>query len=60
MTSRANSTVYERLGVATIINAHTTATRLSGGIMRPEVADAMREATQWTVDMATLEARPRN
>jgi len=57
MTSRANSTVYDRLGVPTIINAHTTATRLSGGIMRPEVADAMREATQWTVDMATLEAR---
>lgn len=52
-----NSTVYERLGVPTVINAHTTATRLSGGIMRPEVADAMREATQWTVDMATLEAR---
>lgn len=52
-----NSTVYERLGVATVINAHTTATRLSGGIMRPEVAEAMREATQWTVDMATLQGR---
>ena len=49
--------IYERLGVATVINAHTTATRLSGGIMRAEVADAMREATQWTVDMATLESR---
>ena len=57
MTARPNSTVYDRLGVPTVINAHTTATRLSGGIMRPEVADAMREATQWTVDMATLEGR---
>ncbi len=57
MPSRANSSVYDRLGVPTIINAHTTATRLSGGIMRTEVADAMREATQWNVDMATLEAR---
>ncbi|MCC7273863.1 MAG: aminotransferase class V-fold PLP-dependent enzyme [Alphaproteobacteria bacterium] len=57
MTARANANVFERLGVRTIINAHTTATRLSGGIMRPEVADAMREATQWCVDMATLEGR---
>lgn len=57
MTQRPNASVYERLGVPTIVNAHTTATRLSGGIMRPEVADAMREATQWNVDMATLEAR---
>lgn len=54
---RTNMTVYQRLGVPTVINAHTTATRLSGGIMRPEVAEAMREATQWTVDMAVLEAR---
>ncbi|MGE0719241.1 MAG: aminotransferase class V-fold PLP-dependent enzyme [Alphaproteobacteria bacterium] len=53
----ANANVFERLGVRTVINAHTTATRLSGGIMRPEVADAMREATQWCVDMQTLEAR---
>ncbi|MGE0724389.1 MAG: L-seryl-tRNA selenium transferase, partial [Alphaproteobacteria bacterium] len=57
MTARPNATVYDRLGVRTIINAHTTATRLSGGVMRPEVADAMREASQWCVDMATLEAR---
>ncbi|EDP60952.1 Selenocysteine synthase (seryl-tRNASer selenium transferase)-like protein [alpha proteobacterium BAL199] len=57
MTQRPNASVYERLGVPTIVNAHTTATRLSGGVMRPEVADAMREATQWNVDMATLEAR---
>jgi len=57
MPPRPHASIYERLGVPTVINAHTTATRLSGGIMRAEVADAMREATQWTVDMATLEAR---
>ena len=57
MTTHPAVSVYDRLGVPTVINAHTTATRLSGGIMRAEVADAMREATQWTVDMATLEAR---
>src|SRR5829696_2896946 len=57
MTTRLNGSIYDRLGVPTVINAHTTATRLSGGIMRAEVADAMREATQWCVDMATLEAR---
>ena len=57
MTTSTSLSIYDRLGVPTVINAHTTATRLSGGIMRAEVADAMREATQWTVDMATLEAR---
>ena len=48
--------VFERLGVPVIINAKGTATRLSGGIMAPEVADAMREATQACVDMCTLQA----
>ena len=57
MSTSTSRNIYDRLGVPTVINAHTTATRLSGGIMRAEVADAMREATQWTVDMATLEAR---
>jgi D-glucosaminate-6-phosphate ammonia-lyase len=47
---------YERLNVSPIINAVGTATRLSGGIMRPEVADAMRQASQFCVDMAELEA----
>ncbi|MBK9609534.1 MAG: hypothetical protein IPO58_25280 [Betaproteobacteria bacterium] len=56
MTTSTILSIYDRLGVPTVINAHTPATRLSGGIMRAEVADAMREATQWTVDMATLEA----
>ena len=35
------SSVYDYLGVPTIINAVGPSTRLSGGIMRLEVADAM-------------------
>ena len=51
------SNVYERLGVATIINAKGTATRVSGAPMPPEVAAAMQEATQHCVDMAVLQGR---
>ena len=49
-------TVYETLGVATLINAKGTATRLSGGIMRAQVAAAMLEASKHCVDMAELQA----
>ncbi|MSS72273.1 MAG: aminotransferase class V-fold PLP-dependent enzyme [Candidatus Latescibacteria bacterium] len=49
--------VYERLGVRPIINASGPSTRLSGAIMPPEVAEAMREATQYCVDIAELQAR---
>jgi L-seryl-tRNA(Ser) seleniumtransferase len=49
-------TIYRQLGVRTIINAKGTATRLSGGIMRAEITQAMMEASQSCVDMAELEA----
>ncbi len=49
--------VYTALGVPTIINAKGPSTRLSGGIMRPEVAQAMALASQHCVDMAVLQAR---
>jgi L-seryl-tRNA(Ser) seleniumtransferase len=39
-----------------LINAKGPATRLSGGIMRPEVAAAMAEAAAYCVDMAELQA----
>lgn len=52
-----NRDIYARLGVPTIINAKGTATRLSGGIMAAEVAEAMREATQACVDMGELQSR---
>ena len=49
-------TVYGELGVTTLINAKGPATRLSGGIMRAEVAAAMVEASQACVDIAELQA----
>lgn len=48
-------TVYGELGVKTLINAKGPATRLSGGIMRPEVAAAMAEASQSCVDIGALQ-----
>ena len=51
------SHVYEELGVPTVINAVGPSTRLSGGIMHPEVAEAMAAASQHCVDIAHLQAR---
>ena len=51
------SNIYEELGVRTIINAVGPATRLSGSIMAPEVAEAMKQASQYCVDIAYLQAR---
>lgn len=48
--------IYETRGIRTLINAKGTATRLSGGIMRPEVTAAMAEAARFCVDMAELQA----
>jgi L-seryl-tRNA(Ser) seleniumtransferase len=50
------ASIYERLGVRTIVNAQGPATRLSGGIMPPEVASAMVEASRHCVDIAELQA----
>ncbi|MBM3457242.1 MAG: L-seryl-tRNA selenium transferase [Armatimonadetes bacterium] len=50
-------TIYEQLGVRTIINATGPATRLSGSLLPPEVAEAMRAASQYCVDIAELQAR---
>ena len=48
--------IFASLGVTPIINAKGPATRLSGGIMRPEVAAAMVAASQHCVDIAQLQA----
>ena len=53
---KAMSSVYDYLGVPTIINAVGPSTRLSGGIMRLEVADAMSQASQYCVDIAILQS----
>src|SRR4029450_13690517 len=48
--------LYRKRGIRTVINANGPATRLSGGVMRPEVVAAMSEAALHCVDMAALEA----
>ncbi len=48
--------IFEDLGVPTVINAAGTVTRLSGGIMAPEVAEAMRQASLACVDMLQMQA----
>ena len=48
--------VYETRGVPSVINAAGTLTRLSGGIMRPEVVAAMADAAAHTVEIDALQA----
>ncbi|MFN7309075.1 MAG: hypothetical protein ACK5TQ_21210, partial [Acetobacteraceae bacterium] len=48
--------IYDDLGVPRIINAYGTNTRLSGGLMAPEVLAAMAEAARATVEMHHLQA----
>lgn len=48
--------IYETLGVPRILNACGTNTRLSGGLMAPEVVAAMAEAARATVEMPALQA----
>ena len=48
--------IYRRLGVEPIINATATVTILGGSLMRPEVLEAMREASECFVDLTELEA----
>ncbi len=48
------STVYEYLGIKTIINASGSMTELGGTILEPIVAQAMAEASQYYVHLPTL------
>ncbi|MBI2687036.1 MAG: aminotransferase class V-fold PLP-dependent enzyme [Acidobacteria bacterium] len=48
--------IYDDLGVRTIINAKGPSTRVSGGLLAPEVTKAMTEAAAHCVDMAELQA----
>ena len=50
------ATIYETLGVPTIVNAAGPVTRLSGAVVSGEVAQAMAEAAQYCVDIAELQA----
>jgi D-glucosaminate-6-phosphate ammonia-lyase len=49
--------IYERLGLRTIVNARGTHTRLGGTLMLPEVLDAMREAAGAYVVLEELQER---
>jgi len=57
MGEKVDVSIFEELGIPTIINAKGTSTRVSGGILSAEVAEAMRAATQACVDMPTLQGR---
>src|SRR5262245_49987300 len=48
--------IYDSLGVRTIINAKGPSTRLSGGFLHPDVSAAMAEAGTFCVDMTELHA----
>ncbi|CAA9265253.1 MAG: L-seryl-tRNA(Sec) selenium transferase-related protein [uncultured Chloroflexi bacterium] len=47
-------TIYERLGLRRVINAHGTVTILGGSMMPREVVEAMDEAAKWFVDLPEL------
>jgi L-seryl-tRNA(Ser) seleniumtransferase len=50
-------TVYEELDVPTVLNATGNKTRISGSLLRPVAADAMREAANAFVRVSDLQAK---
>jgi L-seryl-tRNA(Ser) seleniumtransferase len=54
MAPRKTPEAYARLGIKPIINAQSWITALGGSIMRPEVVQAMSEASTCFVDMVEL------
>lgn len=49
--------VYEELDIPTVVNATGNKTRISGSLMRPAAADAMREAANAFVRVSDLQAK---
>ena len=47
--------VYERLGLPTVINADATLTRLGGSLMPSEVVEAMQDASRHFIDLNDLQ-----
>jgi len=47
---------FESLGIHAIVNGYGPVTRFGGGIMAPEVSEAMRAATSHSVDIPELQA----
>lgn len=52
-----SDSVYDELGVPTVINAAGTKTRISGSLVREEAAEAMVEASRSFVRISDLQAR---
>lgn len=50
-------TIYDELGVPTVINAASTKTRVGGSLMRPEAVEAMSRAAESFVRISDLQAR---
>lgn len=50
-------TIYDELDVPTVINASGTKTRIGGSLVRPEAADAMRDAANAFARISDLQAR---
>lgn len=49
--------IYEELGVPTVINAASTKTRIGGSLIRPEAVEAMSSAAESFVRISDLQAR---
>jgi D-glucosaminate-6-phosphate ammonia-lyase len=54
LTTRPVPAIYQKLGVKPIIHGAGTTTRYSGALLRPEVFEAMREASQVFVNIDEL------
>ncbi|WP_129113669.1 aminotransferase class V-fold PLP-dependent enzyme [Halegenticoccus tardaugens] len=52
-----DATIYDELGVPTVINAAGTKTRIGGSRIRPEAAEAMRDAANSFARISDLQAR---
>ena len=57
MTARGHDDIGERLGISSLVNAHSRLSRLSGSIMAPDVLEAMAWASQHYFDMNELQAK---
>lgn len=51
------ASIYEEIGVPTVVNAAGTKTRISGSLMREDAASAMRRASEKFVRISDLQAR---
>jgi len=57
MRDELGMSIYDRLGVSTIINGAGATTRLSGSLMPKAVVEAMTEASRHLVDIECLQAK---